>query len=168
MSSEGQECVFRYLSPASWFGEIGMLDGGVRTHDAVAFSDTTLLFLPPQELTRLLDEYPILYKFIALLLCRVVRSSFNLLNDSALLSVSARLAKQLVRLAETYGKHKGSEISIDLHITQDHLAVLTNTTRQTVNKRLVDWQKLGWIDARYGRIIILDMSNLQQLYESEK
>lgn len=166
LSPEGRECIFRYLAPASWFGEIGMLDGAARTHDAVAVSDTTLLFLPPQELHRLLAAYPILYKFIALLLCRVVRTAFTMLNDTTLLSVSARLAKRLVSFAEAYGRPHKRGVQITLHMTQDQLAVLTSTTRQTINKRLVDWQKLGWIDARYGRIVVLNLQALRQLAES--
>lgn len=167
LSADGRECVFRYLSPASWFGEIGMLDKSVRTHDAIAIGDTALLVLPPWELARILDAYPILYKFLSLLLCRVVRTAFTMLNDSALLSVSARLAKRLVSFAEAYGQPHEKGILITIHLPQDDLAMLISTTRQTINKRLADWQRLGWIEARYGKIVILNMAALQQLYRDE-
>ncbi len=167
LSVDGRECVFRYLSPASWFGEIGMLDKSVRTHDAIAIGDTTLLVLPPRELARILDSYPVLYKFLSLLLCRVVRTAFTMLNDTTLLSVSARLAKRLVSFAEAYGQSHEKGIQITIHLPQDDLAMLISTTRQTINKRLADWQRLGWIEVRYGKIVILNMEALQQLYRDE-
>ncbi|HHG8771599.1 TPA: helix-turn-helix domain-containing protein [Raoultella planticola] len=47
------------------------------------------------------------------------------------------------------------------------MATIINTTRQTINKRLVAWEKLGWIEAKYGKILIVNMSALRQLYIDE-
>lgn len=163
ISADGRECVFRYLTPGNWFGEIGMLDGLPRTHDAVAAQAARVLLLPPEALADLLARHPAFYKFLSLLLCRVVRTAFTMLNDTTLLSVSARLAKRLLSFAE--GAAAGSEIAVRL--TQDELATLVNTTRQTVNKRLADWQKLGWIELRYGRIVIRNLDALRQLHLDE-
>jgi CRP-like cAMP-binding protein len=90
-----------------------------------------------------------------------------MLNDTTLLSVSARLAKRLVSFAEAYGHPQEKGIQITIHLPQDDLAMLISTTRQTINKRLADWQRLGWIEVRYGKIIILNMEALQQLYRDE-
>lgn len=167
VSIEGNECIFRYLSPASWFGEIGVLDLSKRTHDATAVSKTTLLVISEKHLQILLNQHPIFYKFLANLLCRVVRTAFTMLNDSTLLSVSARLAKRLVSLAEGYGIVNKEGILISLHFTQDDLATLTNSTRQTINKRLVEWERLGWLKARYGKITITNVQALKQIYINE-
>ncbi len=166
-SSEGRECVFRYLSPANWFGEIGMLDHATRTHDARAVKQTRLLVINQQQLNQILNQHPVFYKYLSLLLCRVVRNSFIMLDDSALLSVSARLAKRLMSFANFYGEPTTKGIMIRLRLTQDELAMLINTTRQTINKRLVDWQKLGWIESKYARIIISNPEALKQIYQDE-
>lgn len=159
ISADGRECVFRYLTPGNWFGEIGMLDGLPRTHDAVAVQPVRVLLLSPEALADVLARHPVFYKFLSLLLCRVVRTAFTMLNDSRLLSVTARLAKRLVSFAED---REGAEIAV--HLTQDELATLAGTTRQTVNKRLADWQKLGWIELRYGHIVIRNLDALRQLH----
>lgn len=163
ISADGRECVFRYLSPGNWFGEIGMLDGLPRTHDAVAAQPSRVLLLSPEALADVLARHPVFYKFLSLLLCRVVRTAFTMLNDTTLLSVSARLAKRLLSFAEASAP--GGEFAV--HLTQDELATLVNATRQTVNKRLADWQKLGWIELRYGQIVIRNPDALQQLYLGE-
>ncbi len=162
LAADGRECVFRYLTPGNWFGEIGMLDGLPRTHDAVAAQPARVLLLPPEALADLLARHPVLYKFLALLLCRVVRTAFTMLNDTTLLSVSARLAKRLLSFAEG---QDGAGIAVRL--TQDELATLVNATRQTVNKRLADWQKRGWIELGYGCILIRDAEALRQLHLDE-
>lgn len=167
ISADGLECVFRYLSPGNWFGEIGTLDHSMRTHDAQAIEDSELFFLSSLEVSRILENHPIFYKFLALLLCRVVRTAFTMLDDSALLSVSARLAKRLISFAEAYGEPRPGGTLIRLHLTQTDLATIINTTRQTINKRLVCWQELGWIDARYGRIMITNIEALRQFAEEE-
>ncbi|MEF3088891.1 Crp/Fnr family transcriptional regulator [Raoultella sp. WB_B2P2-3] len=167
VSADGKECIFRYLSPGNWFGEIGMIDKSVRTHDARALGKTILLTLKPRDVESLLQHYPILHHFLALLLCKVVRNAFTMLHDSALLSVSARLAKRLVSLSEGYGEWHEKGVLINLYLTQDDLATIINTTRQTINKRLVAWEKLGWIEAKYGKILIVNMSALRQLYIDE-
>ncbi len=167
ISADGKECVFRYLSPGSWFGEIGMLDKSARTHDARTINKTMLLVLSSKDVQTLLNMYPIFYKFLALLLCRVVRNAFTMLNDTTLLSVSARLAKRLISLADSYGEPHDKGILIGLYLTQDDMATIINATRQTINKRLVDWQKLGWIDAKYGKILIMNPEALKQLYMDE-
>lgn len=167
VSADGRECIFRYLSPSNWFGEIGMIDKSARTHDARAVGKTILLTLRPRDIEYLLQNYPILHRFLALLLCKVVRNAFTMLHDSALLSVSARLAKRLVSLSEGYGEPHERGVLINLYLTQDDLATIINTTRQTINKRLVSWEKLGWIDAKYGKILIVNIAALKQLYADE-
>lgn len=167
VSADGRECIFRYLSPGNWFGEIGMIDKSTRTHDARAVGKTILLTLKPRDVEHLLRNYPILHRFLALLLCKVVRNAFTMLHDSTLLSVSARLAKRLVSLSEGYGEPHERGVLINLYLTQDDLATIINTTRQTINKRLVAWEKLGWIDAKYGKILIVNITALKQLYADE-
>lgn len=167
ISADGRECIFRYLSPGNWFGEIGMIDKCPRTHDARAIGKTTLLTIKPHDVELLLKNYPVLHRFLALLLCKVVRNAFTMLHDSTLLSVSARLAKRLVSLSEGYGEPHERGVLINLYLTQDDLATIINTTRQTINKRLVAWEKLGWIDARYGKIVIININALRQLYADE-
>ncbi|WP_319567029.1 Crp/Fnr family transcriptional regulator [Cohaesibacter marisflavi] len=167
VSADGKECIFRYLSPGNWFGEIGMIDKSLRTHDARAIGKSTLLTLKPYDVEHLLQNYPIFNRFLALLLCKVVRNAFAMLHDSTLLSVSARLAKRLVSLSEGYGEPHERGVLINLYLTQDDLATIINTTRQTINKRLVAWEKLGWIDAKYGKILIVNINALRQLYADE-
>ena len=47
----GKESVVGLAEPPQWFGEVALLDGGPRTHDAWAESDATLTHVPLQAIT---------------------------------------------------------------------------------------------------------------------
>ncbi len=160
VSAEGRECVFRHLLPGDWFGEIGVLDGGGRTHDAVAVAPTRLLVVPPRRLAEVLERHPLLYRFLALLLCRVVRTAFTMLADATLLSLDARLAKRLVSFAEAEAR-AGAEETV-VRLTQEQLAALCGASRQAVNRRLAAWQAEGVIELGYGAIRVRDGAALRR------
>ena len=79
VSADGRECIFRYLSPGNWFGEIGMIDKSTRTHDARAIGKTILLTLKPRDVEFLLQNYPILHRFLALLCKRRLSTVWQIL-----------------------------------------------------------------------------------------
>ena len=164
MSADGQESVFAFMGVGSWFGLGALLDGLTRTHDIRTCQPTVLATIGRRDFNLLLQEYPILYKHFALQLCEVVRAAFTVIEDEALLHVQARFAKRLVALADLYGVPHGNGTLIQLHLPQQDLASILHVTRATINKKLVEWQRLKWIDMHYGQIIVLNRAALEQLY----
>lgn len=161
---DGRESVFSFMGPGDWFGHIGLLDGLPRTHDIRACQETILVIIRHADFNRLLDENLILYKHFAQLLCKLVRTAFANLEDETLLSLQARFAKRLLALADTYGVAHEDGVLINLHLPQQDLAAILNVARQTVNKKLVEWQHLNWIRMHYGQIIITNRRALEQLF----
>jgi CRP-like cAMP-binding protein len=64
-----------------------------------------------------------------------------------------RLAKRLVLLARLYGPRQ--------ELTQDDLAHMLGTARQTVGKPLREWERQGWIALEYRKIAVLDSAALE-------
>ncbi|WP_051537221.1 Crp/Fnr family transcriptional regulator [Asaia prunellae] len=138
-----------------------------RTHDIHAQKDSLLVNIDHRDFNMLLKAEPEMYRYIALMLCRLLRLSFALIEDTALLSLPARLAKQLLTLADSYGEKRGEGTVIRLRLPQEDLAMLLGTTRQTVNRKLSEWAKLGWISVHYGEILILDPAALRSCLTRE-
>jgi CRP/FNR family transcriptional regulator, cyclic AMP receptor protein len=111
-----------------------------------------------------IEQTPILYKHFTLLLCSMIRSSFIMLEDRVLLNLSGRLAKHLITLVDAYGVAHPSGQMIALHIPQEDLSMLLGSTRQTINRKLAEWAKLGWIEIHYSQIVIVNRDALMQLY----
>ena len=61
------------------------------------------------------------------------------------LNACPRLARQLLRLTETYGRKDGDAICIDLAVSQNDLASLVGMTRESINKHLCNWRRAGVI-----------------------
>ena len=45
---DGREAILAVLEPGNWFGEISLLDGSPRTHDATALTAIDVLVVPPE------------------------------------------------------------------------------------------------------------------------
>jgi CRP-like cAMP-binding protein len=163
----GRESVLTVLEPGQWFGEISLFDGLPRTHDAHAQGDTVLVMLPRGDFHRLLERHPHLYAHVVRLLCRRIRACFVLLEDSAFLGLSARLARRLLYLAQTHGEPVEGGTRIALHLTHEELGKMLGKTRESIGKQLKRWQRAGLVNVRYGAITIRDRARLQDLADSD-
>ncbi|WP_158700917.1 Crp/Fnr family transcriptional regulator [Phytohalomonas tamaricis] len=164
VSPEGREAIFNYYGPRDWFGLIGLLDGAPRTHDIHACGPCTLFIVPRHNFQALAADYAEFYRVFALQLCRMMRRAYTMLEDQATLGLSSRLAKQLINLVDAYGTPHEQGRMIDLHMSQEDLSLLLGSTRQTINKKLAQWARLGWIVVNYSEIVIVNREALCQLY----
>ena len=85
-----------------------------------------------------------------------VRRVSSQLLEVMYVPVHKRLYRRLVDLARLYGD--GSAVSIPL--TQEDLAQLTGTTRQTSNRFLGEAEDAGLLRVGRGRVEVLDVEGL--------
>jgi CRP/FNR family cyclic AMP-dependent transcriptional regulator len=157
VSGGGRELVLTILEPGSWFGEISLLDGLPRTHDAHAVGDTELLMVPRDRFDALLAQRPALVQHLFRLLCQRLRLAMTALEDAALLPLPARLAKRLL----------GAPVDDDgVALPQGELARMLGTSRQSVSKILKAWERQGWVSVAYGRVALVDAAALSALVEA--
>jgi CRP/FNR family transcriptional regulator, cyclic AMP receptor protein len=165
--ADGREAVLTVLSPGNWFGEISLFDGLPRTHDAHANGHTELLMIPRQGFQQLLERRPELYPHFMRLLCRRLRLSFAMLEDSALLPLPSRLAKRLLMHAHNYGQTEEQDGRAAIQLSQEALGLMLNSSRQSINKLLKRLEQAGWLQTSYGQIVILDEAALTRLATGE-
>ena len=164
VSEQGKEALLSVVEAPHWFGEISLFDGQPRTHDAFAAGPCTLLHVPQNALLALLDEQPIHWRQLALLMSQKLRLTFINLEQLSLRPASARLAHRLVMIAQGYGE-------IDpprrvLQLPQEQLASMLSLSRQTTNQLLNDLQAQGIVNLKYGEIEIVDAERLRALATS--
>jgi CRP-like cAMP-binding protein len=160
---EGKELVLTWLQPGNWFGEISLIDGQPRTHDAHAEDTTTLLKVPKSVFEQLFLEQQDWSQHIMRLLCQRVRATFSLIDETGCLSLKGQLCKRLSLMQQGLEKPQKQSQSMELTISQDALAQLIHSSRQTVNKILQSLQADKIIALRYGKILILNRSKLEAL-----
>jgi CRP-like cAMP-binding protein len=159
----GKELVLTWIQSGNWFGEISLIDGQPRTHDARAEGATTVLKVSKSAFEQMFHEHQDWSKHIMRLLCQRVRATFSLIDETGCLSLKGQLCKRLSLMQQGLEEQHRSKHSMQLAISQDSLAQLIHSSRQTVNKILQELQQEGVITLRYGKITILDLPTLDTL-----
>ena len=157
-STDGQELLANIVERGHVLGEIAVIDGKPRSYDATALEESELLIVKRQDLIPFLEERPDICLRFMEALCERLRRSEALIQDAVFLNAGPRLARQLLRLAEIYGRKDGDAICIDLAVSQSDLASLVGMTRESINKQLCNWRRAGviWFKGKNYKVLKLD------------
>ena len=163
VSLSGKQVTLTYAEPGTWFGDIALFDDLPRTHDATAHGDSTLLIVRKPDFKELLASHTELYEALLRLNCRRLRLLFNTIEDLNTRPLSARLAKQILLLARSYGVVEGKEIRVGLQLAQEDLAHLLGASRQRVNQELKGFEREGAVRIEPTRLVVLSKERLLAL-----
>lgn len=144
-------------APGEMLGEIPVFDpnGGPRTASALAMcNDTRVVWLEREVLFQWLGQHPLVAVDMLQVLAGRMRDNNERISDLVFMDVPARLAKTLLNLASRFGEPVEEGLKVPHDLTQEELAQLVGSSRETVNKALMDFANRGWI-AREGRSIII-------------
>ena len=151
-SPDGDEMLLVTLGPAAVFGELPMVDGGLRSASAAAVEATTVLMINRAALLELLRTSPELVDGLLRSMGSMVRRLTDQAADLVFLDLHGRVAKLLLRLAEERGTDGQS--TLDLHLTQSDLANMVGGSRQSVNQVLNSFERLGYVELDGRKIVI--------------
>lgn len=153
---EGRTFLLAELGPGAVFGEIALLDGGPRSADATAATDSTLLAFERRDFLPLLEHNWRLAEAVLRVVCGRLRQADAHIADLAFSDLAGRLAKMLIARAQP-GKRDGRP-----HVTdaQGTLAAMVGGSREAVNRCLRRWQRDGLIAIGEGGIVLLDAEAL--------
>jgi CRP-like cAMP-binding protein len=163
VSLSGKQITMSYMEPGTWFGDISLFDGLPHTHDANAHGDTTLLCVRKNDFKELLEQFPELPLALLRLNCRRLRLMFDVIEDLNTKPLAARLAKQVLLLAKSYGIEQGEEIRIGLQLAQEDLAQLLGASRQRVNQELKGFEREGAVRIEPTRLVVLSRDRLMAI-----
>lgn len=161
VSADGTESILAVLEPGNWFGEISLLDGAPRVHDATAVGATTVFVVPAEAFARFMQD-PVFAAALARLMAGRLRMLFGMLEDATLRPTRARLARRLALLARGDAT-LASEPRQRLPVSQEALAMMLGLTRQTLSKELGELAKAGALKLGYRSIDIVDAELLRRL-----
>ena len=165
VSLSGKQVTLTYAEPGTWFGDIALFDGLPRTHDADAHGPTTLMVVRKADFKELLAQHVELYDALLRLNCRRLRLMFDQFEDLNTRPLQARLAKQILLLARSYGVAEGEEIRIGLALAQEDLAQLLGASRQRVNQELKGFERDGAVRVEPTRLVVLSRDKLLAIAE---
>jgi CRP/FNR family transcriptional regulator, cyclic AMP receptor protein len=153
-SPDGDEMLLVTLGPSTVFGELPMVDGGLRSASAAAVEPTTVLTLTRGSLLEALHGSPELVDRLLRSLGTMVRRLTDQAADLVFLDLHGRVAKLLLRLADERGTPDQDGRALDLHLTQSDLANMVGGSRQSVNQVLNSFERLGYVELDGRKIVI--------------
>jgi CRP/FNR family transcriptional regulator, cyclic AMP receptor protein len=165
VSATGVEVTLNVLTTGAVFGEIGMLDGSVRTAGASAMASTQLISLARRTFFEAMDRDPKLARNVIDLLCKRLRWTSARMEDATLRQASQRLARILAHLARDHGTRTPRGIEITIKLTQGELAQWTAMSRESLNKLLNRWIDDGLIAQTKGVLTIRKLDQLDEIAE---
>lgn len=166
-SAGGKELVLNIIDRGGVFGEIALLDGRPRTADAVTLAETDLLVLERGRFLPFLTANPEVTTRLFSVLCERLRQTSEHLQDALFLEAPSRVARSLLRLAETFGERTPEGIRLDIKLSQQQIGSLVGISRESINKSLNDWQRAGHIAVQAGVITIRDRDALEGIAEAD-
>ncbi len=163
-SLDGREFYALQFRENDCFGEMGLIDHLPRVSYAVATADCLLRVITKEDFEHFLRNYPEFSQQVMLMLCRRVRYSYSLLAEASGLNLHQRVALNLYRLAHSHGV-KDAAGDLYVGVSQEELARMLGSSRQTVNKELQKLVAEGSVELRYGKIFLMDLEGMREKYE---
>ncbi|MBI2373397.1 MAG: Crp/Fnr family transcriptional regulator [Deltaproteobacteria bacterium] len=150
----GREVILNLLKTGDFFGEMALLDDLPRSADVVASEDSKLLVLRRDQFAEHIRKSPATALNVMGELSRRLRRADELISNLALLDVYSRVAHIIIDLAKKDGVDVEEGILIRDRPTQQDIASMIGTSRETVSRVLSEFQKRGFVEMR-GRDILL-------------
>lgn len=161
MSPDGKQLTLDIYEKGTILGDMGLL-GQDRLPEAYAeaIDDGVICTISPDELRRLIERYPIVGVNVIRHLSRRLQSAERELEAMAYQRVDQRLARKLLDLGQRFGVVTERGTLIQARLTQQELAEMVGTTRETLAHTLGDFKRRGLLDSTNHQVTILDAERL--------
>ncbi len=156
IGSDGREVAVRILGPGDIVGEMALFEDLPRSANVETLEATQTLELHRDALLYCLRNSPALALSLLRYLSARVRYATEEVEGLASLTVSERLMRRLRKLAEWSGMPVPDGVRIVPPMTQQELAALVGTSRESVNRALVQLRRQGKVRMEGGWVVLLD------------
>lgn len=168
MTQDGKQLTLDIHEKGTILGDMSLL-GQDRFPEAYAeaIDDGVICTISPDELRRLIERYPIVGVNIIRHLSRRLESAERELEAMAYQRVDQRLARKLLDLGQRFGVSTARGTLIQARLTQQELAEMIGTTRETLAHTLGDFRRRGLLDSANHSVVIRDAERLTEVAEGD-
>lgn len=163
LTPDGKQLTLEILDKGRIVGRMSWLGQQLTDAYAEAVEDALICSFTPRELQRLIDRFPSVGVNIIRYLSDRLAASEREREVMAFRSVEQRLATRLVELVERFGQPADGGMAIDARLTQQELADMIGTTRETLATTVTSLRERGVLEMHNQRVMILDGDRLRDL-----
>jgi CRP-like cAMP-binding protein len=162
---DGREVGLYFVQPGDYFGELAVTDRQPLPEFVIALAKSEMLLLPQEAARQLLFSSPAIAEQVVLRLAARVRTGTAQRNLLSLPNPLQRLCAQLLMMAGPAGQ---APRSISPAPTHQELAIMINTTRETVTRNFQLLQTRQWLQRAGDGIVLLDLAMLGALADGSR
>jgi CRP/FNR family cyclic AMP-dependent transcriptional regulator len=168
VTPDGKQLTLDIYDKGTILGDMGLL-GQEPIPEAYAqtVDDAVICTITPNELRRLVERYPAIGVNIISYLSTRLREAERELESMAYQRVGQRLARKLIDLASRFGVETVRGTLIQARLTQQELAEMIGTTRETLAHTLSDFRRRGLLDTAHHQVVIRDAERLCEVAEAD-
>jgi CRP/FNR family cyclic AMP-dependent transcriptional regulator len=157
---DGRERLLTVVGPSDTFGELSVFDRGPRTFSAITVTRVRAASMDTDALRDWITERPDVAEQLLRVLARRLRHTNSTLAETISTDGPARIAQQLLQLAQRFGTQDGGALRVTHDLTQEEIAQLAGSSRSTVNKTLANFSQRGWIRLDGKSVLICEPDRL--------
>jgi len=164
VTPDGKQLTLDIYDKGAILGDMRLL-GQDRSPDAYAetIDAAVICTITPDELRRLVERHPIIGVNIITFLSRRLQEAERELEAMAYQRVGQRLAKKLIDLGQRFGVETVRGTLIQARLTQQELAEMIGTTRETLAHTLADFRRRDLLDTEHHQVVIRDAERLAEV-----
>lgn len=152
----GREVTLSVLRTGQCFGEMSLFDGKERSANCITTEPTTLVVLHRQGLLQHIARYPSTALNLLGEMAGRLRQADENIAQLALCDVNERLVHRLVSLAKEEGTQSAEGVLVSRRPTQQELANMIGSCRETISRAFNQLAREGLIIARGRTLVVTD------------
>lgn len=157
----GNEQIVSYLKKGEMFPHTGFFDPSPYPATTEVVETVELLVIPIKAFEQLMLDTPSIAIKVMRVMGAKIRELQAKLQDFVVHDVNRRIISVLLRLADEHGIEEKGQRIISLAVTQQDIASMAGTTRETVSRLFQHLRKDRLIEMDRKQIVILDFDLLQ-------
>ncbi|OCL26455.1 cAMP-binding protein [Orenia metallireducens] len=162
MVESGEEQIINIVKAGDIFAEVVLFDDGNYPATAITMEATEVGIINGKDIEKLMYRIPEIALKILKVMSKRLRRAQQRIRNLGLKDTTSRTASALVYLAQEHGIGDETKVEINLSLTQQELASLIGTSRETVSRTLNRFKDDGLVSVSRQKIIIRDLAGLKE------
>lgn len=160
IAEDGREIGLNLIKPGSFFGELSVIDGQPRSAHVIALQPSLVGVIPQNAAREVFYKLPGTAEAMMKHLATLVR---NLSAFRALLAIPNAQQRVYALLQQMGQQMPGGLVVIQNLPKQQEMAIMINTSRETVSRAIAHLVQTGVVEKDFRRLIVRDPGRLRHL-----
>ncbi len=163
IAEDGREIGLNLIKPGAFFGELSVIDGLPRSAHIVALVPSVVGIIPQGPAREIFYKLPSAAEAMMRHLTALVRNLSNYRTLLAIPNAQQRVCALLLQLGQ---QMPGGLVVIQNLPKQQEVAIMINTSRETVSRAIGHLIAAGVLEKDYRRLIVRDPKRLRHLAQT--